>query len=89
VLCPKMDDAGVLKTVGHMARHHAQFWNAKELGSGELGLKAHNSPWYQPGWGDDLLGYWARFEAKVMLTIELCAPAATVARKPREPASHG
>merc|ERR1711988_1109087 len=26
VLCPKLDDAGVLKTVSTIARHHAQFW---------------------------------------------------------------
>ena len=64
VLCPKMDDAAVLKTVAHMARHHAQWWNAKELGSGALGIKPHNCPWYQLGWGEDLSGYWPRFEAK-------------------------
>jgi len=64
VLCPKLDDAGVLRTVTAMARHHAQFWNMPELSSGALGLKPHNSPWYQPGWGNDIEGYWPRFEAK-------------------------
>jgi len=63
-LCPKMNDAGVLKTVAQMARQHAQFWNMPELSSGALGVKPHNSPWYQPGWGNDCLGYWPRFEAK-------------------------
>ena len=46
ILCPKMNDNDVLKTVSHMARHHAQFWNMPELSSGALGLKPHNSPWY-------------------------------------------
>ena len=64
VLCPKLDDNGVLKTVAAMARHHAQFWNMPELSSGALGIKPHNSPWYQPGWGEDILGYWPKFEAK-------------------------
>ena len=109
VLCPKLDDNGVLRTVSSMARHHAQFWNMPELSSGALGIKPHNSPvstlpspslllspltcfarplhllpratrrrssrprarvrtlpaqWYQPGWGDDILGYWPRFESK-------------------------
>lgn len=32
----------------------------QELSSGALGLKPHNSPWYQPGWGEDLAGYWPR-----------------------------
>ena len=64
VLCPTMDDAGVIKTAQHMARHHAQFWNMPELASGALGIKPHNSPWYQPGWGRDLKDYWPRFEAK-------------------------
>ena len=64
VLCPKMDDAGVLRTVAHAARHHAQFWNAPELSSGALGIKPHNAPWYQPGWGNDLAAYWPRFEPK-------------------------
>ena len=63
-LCPKMGDDGVLKTVAHMARQHAQFWNMPELSSGALGVKPHNSPWYQPGWGEDCQGYWPRFEAK-------------------------
>ena len=63
-LCPKMDEAGVLKTVSHMARHHARFWNMPELSSGSLGIKPHNAPWYQPGWGNDILAYWATFEAK-------------------------
>jgi len=63
-LCPKMGDDGVLKTVAHMARQHAQFWNMPELSSGALGVKPHNSPWYQPVWGNDLVGYWPRFEAK-------------------------
>lgn len=63
-LCPQMNDAGVLKTVAHMARQHAQFWNMPELSSGALGVKPHNSPWYQPGWGNDCHGYWPRFEAK-------------------------
>jgi hypothetical protein len=58
VLCPKLDDEGVLKTVSAMARHHAQFWNMPELSSGALGLKPHNSPWYQPGWGNDVKSYW-------------------------------
>jgi hypothetical protein len=48
VLCPKMDDAGVLKTVSHMARHHAQFWNMPELSSGALGIKPHNASWCAP-----------------------------------------
>ena len=64
VLCPKLDDSGVLKTVSAMARHHAQFWNMPELSSGALGIKPHNSPWYQPGWGNDVMGYWSRFESK-------------------------
>ena len=64
VLCPKMDDAGVLKTVSHMARHHAQFWNMPELSSGALGIKPHNASWYQPGWGNDVAGYWQTFEKK-------------------------
>ena len=41
-LCPLMDDTAVLKTVSHMARHHAQFWNMPELSSGALGVKPHN-----------------------------------------------
>ena len=64
VLSPTLDDAGVLKTVAAMARHHAQFWNMPELSSGALGIKPHNSTWYQPGWGEDIYGYWPRFEAK-------------------------
>ena len=36
-LCPKLDDNGVLRTVAHMAKHHAQFWNLPELSSGALG----------------------------------------------------
>ena len=64
VLCPKLDDSGVLKTVSAMARQHAMFWNMPELSSGALGIKPHNSPWYQPGWGEDINGYWPRFEAK-------------------------
>jgi len=63
-LCPQMNEAGVLKTVAHMARQHAQFWNMPELSSGSLGVKPHNCPWYQPGWGNDCLGYWPQFEAK-------------------------
>uniref|UniRef100_A0A7S2JQQ5 Aminoglycoside phosphotransferase domain-containing protein n=1 Tax=Haptolina brevifila TaxID=156173 RepID=A0A7S2JQQ5_9EUKA len=63
-LCPKMDDAGVLQTVAHIARQHAQFWNDPQLSSGALGIKPHNSPWYQPGWGNDLADYWPRFETK-------------------------
>jgi len=64
VLCPKMDDNGVLKTVEQIARQHAQFWNDPGLASGALGIKPHNSPWYQPGWGNDLADYWPRFETK-------------------------
>ena len=64
VLCPSLDDNGVLTTVTAMARHHAQFWNMPELSSGALGIKPHNSPWYQPGWGNDIAGYWPKFEAK-------------------------
>ena len=64
VLCPKMDEAAVLKTVSHMARHHAQFWNMPELSSGALGIKPHNGSWYQPGWGNDVAGYWPEFERK-------------------------
>lgn len=63
-LCPKLDDNGVLTTVTHCARQHAQFWNNPELSSGALGIKPHNSPWYQPVWGNDLNGYWPRFEKK-------------------------
>jgi len=63
-LCPKMDDSGVLKTVGFMAKQHAMFWNMPDLSSGALGIKPHNAPWYQPGWGNDLKDYWPRFEAK-------------------------
>ena len=36
-LCPKLDDNGVLRTVAHMAKHHARFWNLPELSSGALG----------------------------------------------------
>merc|ERR1711988_1930349 len=64
VLCPKLDDEGVLKTVSTIARHHAQFWNLPELSNGALGIKPHNSPWYQPVWGNDVADYWPRFEAK-------------------------
>jgi hypothetical protein len=64
VLCPKLDDEGVLKTVSAMARHHAQFWNMPELSSGALGLKPHNSPWYQPGWGNDVTSYWSGTEGR-------------------------
>ena len=63
-LCPKLDDNGVLRTVAAMAKQHAQFWNLPELSSGALGIKPHNAPWFQPVWGNDLLGYWPRFEAK-------------------------
>lgn len=63
-LCPKLDDNGVLTTVTHCARQHAQFWNNPELSSGALGIKPHNSPWYQPVWGNDLNSYWPRFEKK-------------------------
>ena len=45
VLCPKLDDEGVLKTVSAIARQHAMFWNMPELSSGALGIKPHNSPW--------------------------------------------
>lgn len=64
VLSPKMDDAMILTTISHIAKHHAAFWNAPELTSGALGIKPHNSPWYQPGWGDDIAAYWPRFKAK-------------------------
>jgi len=64
VLCPKMDEASILLTVSHMARQHAQFWNSPELSSGALGVKPHNSPWYQPVWGNDLCDYWPRFDKK-------------------------
>ena len=64
VLCPKLDDDGVLKTVSAIARQHAQFWNMPELTCGALGIKPHNSPWYQPAWGNDIAGYWPRFEEK-------------------------
>ena len=37
-LCPRLDDNGVMRTVAHMAKHHAQFWNLPELSSGALGL---------------------------------------------------
>ena len=36
-LCPTLDDDGVLRTVAHMAKQHAQFWNLPELSSGALG----------------------------------------------------
>jgi hypothetical protein len=48
----------------HIAKHHASFWNAPELASGALGVKPHNGPWYQPGWGDDLSAYWPKFVEK-------------------------
>ena len=105
VLCPQLDDAGVLLTIQsgaprrfrdrrfpfgravvrcldghraaiergrsharvnrrHIAKHHASFWNAPELASGALGVKPHNGPWYQPGWGDDLSAYWPKFVEK-------------------------
>ena len=35
-----------------------------ELASGALGVKPHNGPWYQPGWGDDIAAYWPRFVRK-------------------------
>ena len=63
-LCPKMDESGVLRTISNMARHHAMFWNMPELSSGALGIKPHNAHWYQPGWGNDVSGYWPTFEAK-------------------------
>lgn len=37
---------------------------SQDLSSGALGIKPHNAPWYQPGWGNDLKDYWPRFEAK-------------------------
>ena len=64
VLCPQLDDAGVMLTIQHVAKHHATFWNAPELASGALGVKPHNGPWYQPGWGDDIAAYWPRFVRK-------------------------
>ena len=64
VLCPELDDEGVMATIASIAKLHAAFWNAPELASGALGVKPHNATWYQPGWGDDLAGYWPRFAAK-------------------------
>ena len=64
VLCPRLDDAGVMLTIQHVAKHHANFWNSPDLASGALGVKPHNGPWYQPGWGDDIAAYWPRFQKK-------------------------
>ncbi|KAJ1450850.1 kinase-like domain-containing protein [Pelagophyceae sp. CCMP2097] len=64
ILCPDLDDEALLTTVAHVAKLHAAFWNSPELASGSLGVKPHNAPWYQPGWGDDIAAYWPKFEAK-------------------------
>ena len=64
VLCPRLDDAGVMLTIQHVAKHHANFWNSPDLASGALGVKPHNGPWYQPGWGDDIAAYWPLFIKK-------------------------
>lgn len=54
-LCPEMDEDGVLKTVSHIARQHAQFWNmpvrrvgwagARDRGGGEVECGAMGSGW--------------------------------------------
>ena len=59
VLCPQLDDAGVMLTI-QQAQAPRDLLERRTRG-GALGVKPHNGPWYQPGWGDDIAAYWPRF----------------------------